>query len=114
MQLLFKGSEESPGYEGLGILDGILEQTNPGPAYPNFGWEVVGPPEKSIFMYFAHSYCARQVPEQWNPLWTQDSTRFVAQISNGNILGCQFHPEISGYAGEQLLKTWIRNTEYEQ
>lgn len=110
MQLLFQGSDESPGAVGLGFLPGKLEPIDSESISPNFGWDVVGSPEEGRYMYFAHSYCFRGDLPDWSVRQSGRSHPFAAQAARGNILACQFHPEISGRAGEALLTSWLKNS----
>ena len=114
MQLLFSGSEESPGIQGIGIIAGTLEAVEKTSSSPVFGWSTIGEAEKANYMYFAHSFCTRSVPTEWSPLKTNGAKPYIAMITKGNILGCQFHPEISGVSGELLLKSWFRDMENQQ
>lgn len=109
MQLLFEASEESPGAAGLGVVPGVVV-----PVYvdgsANFGWDRLGRADNAPYVYFTHSYCVRSVPDLWSPVIAGGDRAgdFVASISRGNVLGCQFHPEISGFGGQQILKDWLR------
>ena len=67
LQLLFERSDESPGAEGLGILEGEILRIpdNAGVKVPHIGWNSItypnrgrlfeGIPENS-YVYFVHSY----------------------------------------------------------
>jgi imidazole glycerol-phosphate synthase subunit HisH len=33
--------------------------------------------------------------------------RFVAALERGRVLACQFHPELSGAYGHQLIGRWL-------
>jgi len=120
LQILFEGSEESPGVKGLGFLRGTVQKI---PAtdlkVPHMGWnslEIVKPrrsldlfegiSEKS-YVYFVHSYHA--VPD--NPsiitAYTEYGSRLTAAIASGDIQATQFHPEKSGDVGLQILKNFV-------
>ena len=45
--------------------------------------------------------------EGWSIARTVEGERFVAAIERGAVLGCQFHPELSGAYGEALLQRWL-------
>ena len=33
--------------------------------------------------------------------------RFVAALEQGRVLACQFHPELSGAYGQELIARWL-------
>lgn len=116
MQLMARGSEESPGVAGLGILDGIVAghgKGHPGLRVPQMGWNLVSPtrgcrvvPEG--FAYFANSYCLATETDGWLPVWSDYGDRFLAAVERGAVVACQFHPELSGAYGEALLARWLK------
>lgn len=122
MQLLASSSEESPGIAGLGILPGRAVKFRPPLRVPHFGWNMVCPAStakyrKHGYAYFANSYFLQDAPEEWNVSLTSYSptgpcnmaeTTFISAIEKGRILACQFHPELSGRFGSDLISSWLR------
>lgn len=112
LQLLCVGSDESPGVEGLGVLDARVTRFGPGVRTPQFGWNRVEPePDARLvepgFAYFANSYRLEACPEGWTAAWADHGGRFVASVERGGLLACQFHPELSGPWGGALLGRWL-------
>ena len=113
MQLLFEGSEEAPGSPGLGLLEGRCELfTDPALKVPHMGWSALAFGERSLAVYFVHSYFVPRWPEgrSCQTLGTAQYGRpFLAAFRSGALAGFQFHPEKSGTQGLALLKealTW--------
>lgn len=123
MQIMATSSEESPGISGLGALpvsvrrispyrpDGLAER---GDRFrvPHMGWNAVGASEtcrwlRSEPMYFANSFALYDIPEGWAAAMVDHGGLFVAAIERGGVLACQFHPELSGQAGHELLQRWL-------
>ena len=112
LQLLFEGSDESQGVEGLHVLDGqilrIPDQS--GLKIPHIGWNslhlqndgrLFAGLEENPYVYFVHSY---YVPVTDYCIATCDYQRsFAAAICKNNFYGCQFHPEKSGMVGHKIL-----------
>ncbi|HEX6300997.1 MAG TPA: imidazole glycerol phosphate synthase subunit HisH [Acidimicrobiia bacterium] len=116
MQLLAAASEESTGVEGLGHIAGRVTRFPDTVRVPQLGWNqvVVGPGCKILddgWAYFANSYRIETVPDGWSGAATDHGGRFVAALERGNVLACQFHPELSGSWGGNILNRWLRNTE---
>ena len=119
MQLMAGGSEEAPGVPGLGVLDGVAERFGDGVPVPQMGWNRVVPSDHCRivpqgFAYFANSYrlapSAKWIGDeggQWRPAWAEYGGRFLAAFENGAVVGCQFHPELSGAYGRDLLSRWL-------
>lgn len=112
MQLLCEGSNESPGVEGLGIVPGRATRFDSSVCVPQTGWNSVSPtPAASLlrsgWMYFANSYRLAGVPDGWEGALTEHGGDFASALERGAILACQFHPELSGAAGLNLIARWL-------
>jgi imidazole glycerol phosphate synthase glutamine amidotransferase subunit len=110
-QLLFETSDESPGARGLGIVKGHVGSFPEDVRVPQFGWNEVEAEDgcdllDSGFAYFANSYRAEAAPG-WKVATADHGGRYVAAMERGNIVGCQFHPELSGDYGAALLSRWL-------
>lgn len=120
-QLLFESSEESPGVEGLHILDGKVMRipAQDGLKVPHMGWNDLqfprrgrlfeGLPENTS-VYFVHSYYLQAAEEQIVTAQTEYGVTIDASVEKGNVFACQFHPEKSADAGLQILRNFIRVT----
>jgi imidazole glycerol-phosphate synthase subunit HisF len=111
-QVLCDSSEESPGVEGLGVLQGACQRLPDEARVPHLGWNTVTPDDgcktlASMDASFANSFALRSAPPGWNAAWTWHGTPFVAAVERGPTIACQFHPELSGAAGSQLLERWL-------
>ena len=114
MQLMYEGSEESPGVEGLGIQPGVVERLPAGVKHPQMQWNVLVPTTPSrllaglsdpAWVYFVHSYAA---PEGADTVATCEyGGDVVAAIERGTVSATQFHPEKSGEVGLGILATWV-------
>lgn len=117
LQLLFEGSEESRGVEGLHILEGQVLRIpdKEGLKIPHIGWNSLslqkdgrlfqGMP-KEPYVYFVHSYYLKAKDESIVKAATEYSTHIHASVEQGNIFACQFHPEKSSTLGLQILKNF--------
>ena len=117
LQLLFEGSDESQGVEGLHILDGqVLRIPDaPGLKIPHIGWNSLELAndgrlfqgiENGAYVYFVHSYYLKAANEQIVKATTEYSTHIHASVEQGNVFACQFHPEKSGAVGLSILKNF--------
>ena len=119
LQLLFEGSEESDGVEGLHLLDGeilrIPEQE--GLKIPNIGWNSLDLQNNgrlfenlngNPFVYFVHSYYLKAREESIVKATIEYSTHIHASVEKDNIFACQFHPEKSGTVGLQILSNFAK------
>jgi imidazole glycerol phosphate synthase glutamine amidotransferase subunit len=112
LQLLCDGSEEAPDVPGLGIVRGICRRLPVGVRVPHLGWNrVVANPHarfvRTAEAAFANSYALREEPLGWHAAWTTHGAPFVAAIERDNTLACQFHPELSGAYGGDVLARWL-------
>lgn len=120
LQLLFDGGDENGGVEGLGIIPGRVGGFTPraGLPVPHIGWNTISQrrpsrllattaPEERV--YFVHSY--RAMPEDANAEWVlataEYGEQYVAVVNRGNVHASQFHPEKSGAAGLEILRSFL-------
>jgi len=78
---------------------------------PQLGWNHVTPdPDCKLIQpgaaYFANSYRITDPPPGFAAARTDYGGPFISAIERGNLLACQFHPELSGLWGLALLKRW--------
>jgi imidazole glycerol phosphate synthase glutamine amidotransferase subunit len=112
LQLLCETSEESPDVRGLGIIPAQVTRFPDDVRIPQFGWnEVVAQPACDYlsrgYAYFANSYRLTDMPDGWNGAISDHGGSFVAALERGRTLACQFHPELSGKWGGDLLERWL-------
>jgi imidazole glycerol phosphate synthase glutamine amidotransferase subunit len=114
LQLLCEESEESPGVAGLGIVRGRVTRftESSGVRVPQLGWNAVTPTPAARVVtcgtaYYANSFKLDKVPPGWEGGMTTHGFPFVAAIERGNVIACQFHPELSGAWGAALLARWV-------
>jgi imidazole glycerol phosphate synthase glutamine amidotransferase subunit len=116
LQLLCRSSEESPGVQGLGVVAADVARFNGDVRVPHLGWNAVVPDEgfdaaEGGFAYFANSYRVTEAPAGWKLAWSDHGGKFAAALQRGAVLACQFHPELSGAWGTNLLRRWIGGSE---
>lgn len=118
-QLLFEGSEESPGVEGLGVFRGTVRRfPDDGRKIPHMGWNAAVPCDPADpawrglgpgpYFYFVHSYFpAPDDPSLIAMRTDYDGTEFASAIRRGELLATQFHPEKSQQAGLRLIANFL-------
>ena len=118
LQLLFESSEESPGVDGLHILDGKIVRipSGPGLKIPHIGWNSLSFPNKgrlfreipeNSYVYFVHSYYLQAADSGIVTAATEYGTYIHASVEKDNVFACQFHPEKSSDVGMQILRNFI-------
>jgi len=112
LQVFGAGSDESPGVSGLGCIPGRTTGFSRSVLSPQMGWNRVIPAPGSQLLetghaYFANSFRFETIPEGWTGATAQYGGSLVAALECGAVLGCQFHPELSGAYGERLLGRWL-------
>jgi glutamine amidotransferase len=122
-QLLYAGSDESPGSPGLGVFAGQVAPLAASVKHPQMQWnqlEVVGgaAPEAAAYepaplrglgpkpwVYFVHSFAP---PVGAETVAVCDYGGPVAAlVAQDNVWGAQFHPEKSGRSGLALLANFV-------
>ena len=119
MQLLLDVSFEYGEHKGLGLIKGeirpISEVIPTNLPIPQIGWNAlrIKGEKHPIFkylndgdcVYFVHSYyganCEESVIAE-----CEYGALLTAAVTNGNVCGCQFHPEKSGKVGLSILKAF--------
>lgn len=118
MQLMCKYSEEG-NREGLGLIDGNVRrfpQFESGSLkVPHMGWSYVDAerdvdlirdlPDNPRF-YFVHSYFVECMSSEDILFTCTHGITFTAAFLNGNVFGCQFHPEKSHRFGIKLFRNF--------
>lgn len=128
MQMMMDYSEEFGHHRGLGLIKGKVEAIPKTDQYgnphkiPNIGWSELVVPESMVWnetilenigeessVYFVHSYTV--VPEfHYNRLADSfyNGRVISAAIKEGNLYGCQFHPEKSSKVGLKILSNFMK------
>ncbi len=118
MQMLFDRSYEYGTYEVLGLIPGsIVPMKGVVPEelkIPQIGWNALHLTNESPLLkyvkegdhvYFVHSYYAQTDPS-YIIATTEYGAELTAAVQNGNVYGCQFHPEKSSKVGLSILKAF--------
>jgi imidazole glycerol-phosphate synthase subunit HisH len=120
MQLMAKESAEHGVHEGLGLIDARVVRLKPRDAHhrvPNIGWcdvrrvrgDTLFPEGQGGSFYFVHSYHVQcRTPDCVAATIEYSGDDVVVAIENGNLFGCQFHPEKSQDAGLDLIHRFVR------
>jgi glutamine amidotransferase len=117
MQLLGESSTEETFTNGLRLFGNPVEKfSNMAPMIPHIGFNEVEFCEDStlfagidsrVDFYFVHSYRMMDRDGSASCSFCTYGDRFVAAIERGNILGTQFHPELSQGNGLKVLKNFF-------
>lgn len=118
LQLLFEGSEESPGAEGLGILKGRIVKIpcDSGLKVPHIGWNSIELKQKSgifngikdgSYFYFVHSYYLKDADSEAVAATAEYGVSIQCAVQKGRLCATQFHPEKSGGAGLKILENFL-------
>ncbi len=111
LQVLFEDSEESPGEKGLSVIEGRVGRFPDHVRVPQFGWNRIEPEPgcrylEPGFAYFANSYRVQTAPG-CEVARAEHGEPFIAGLERGEVVACQFHPELSGIFGRDLLARWL-------
>ncbi|HBS27905.1 MAG TPA: imidazole glycerol phosphate synthase subunit HisH [Phycisphaerales bacterium] len=118
LQLLCAASDESPGVEGISHLPAKVTRYPGSVRVPQLGWNFIEPGRSCSLLtrghaYFANSYRLTAPPPGWSVAVAGYAGPFVAALERGPVLACQFHPELSGRFGIDLLDRWLARAEQE-
>lgn len=117
LQLLFEGSEESSGVEGLNLLKGSILRIpdKEGLKIPHIGWNsldlhnngrLFAGLQEHPYVYFVHSYYLKAKEEEIVTASAEYGVTIHASVEKGNLFACQFHPEKSSATGLRILKNF--------
>ena len=117
MQLLGSSSTEDGINEGLGFVDGVVRKFSiRNIRVPHVGFNQVKINENSKLydgfsdeadFYFTHSYRMTSDKSITQSMCNYEND-FVASFEFENIVGTQFHPELSQYNGLNLFKNFLK------
>jgi len=123
MQMLFEKSYEYGEYEGLGLINGTVEEIkkyiskNSDLKIPHMGWnslaindgfkddKILKDVDNNEYVYYVHSYFEKTDTKNI-VAYSEYGTKIPGIVKNENVYGMQFHPEKSGDTGLKLLKNW--------
>ncbi len=117
LHLLFEGSDEAPGVEGLKLFKGRIHKIpGNGLKVPHMGWNSIkivkdnplfkGIPDNS-YVYFVHSFYLEAEDREIVSSTTDYSVNIHASIAKDNVFAAQFHPEKSGDVGIKMLRNFV-------
>ena len=115
MQVLFSGSDESPGVDGLGVFGERIVALPDTVKRPQMQWNMIDRTvvDHPMFeglagdagVYFVHSYTAEPGPDVVATCAYGDD--LVAAVGRDHVWACQFHPEKSGRNGLRILENFV-------
>jgi len=113
MQMLYEGSDESPGTEGLGLLGGRIRALPDSVRRPQMQWnrlEVIRDTPMldgldDAWVYFVHSFVADLTDDV--VATCSYGGAMTAAVARDNVWATQFHPEKSGANGLRLLSNFV-------
>jgi glutamine amidotransferase len=129
MQMMLEESEEFGSTRGLGLISGrviaVPSRAVDGEALkiPHIGWNALMPSGASAgwqgtflretrpgeAVYFVHSFMAEPSEPRYRVAdCIYGGRRISAVVGQGNLFGCQFHPEKSGPTGLTMLRTFLQ------
>ena len=129
MHMLLEFSEEHGRHAGLGLVKGsVVEIPSETEGIkkrkiPHVGWSALsgslephkwndsclGNLPEGTFCYFSHSFMALPVnADAVIATINYEGISIVSALQHENIVGIQFHPELSGPAGLRILKSFMR------
>jgi glutamine amidotransferase len=117
MQMLFSGSDESPGVTGLGVIPGTVRWIAGDAKKPQMQWNVVDLVDaddplfaglgQQAWFYFVHSLHGVPVDRGAVTATCDYGSTVNAAFRVGSVAAVQFHPEKSAESGLALLANFV-------
>lgn len=112
IQLMCEYTEEG-NTNCMGIFPIIVKKIKTKLKVPQVGWNNISKLKTRLFngikeneyVYFVHSFYAPL--SKYTIAQTTYDIKFSAALNKDNFYACQFHPEKSGDAGQQILKNFV-------
>ncbi len=117
MQLLYERSMEFGEHQGLGLIKGdvlpLSDAVSSDLKIPHIGWNslynikkdgIFKDVEEGEYVYFVHSFYAPVSPA--TSATAEYGVEITASCQEGNVYGCQFHPEKSHDVGLRILSAF--------
>jgi imidazole glycerol phosphate synthase glutamine amidotransferase subunit len=121
MQILFNSSDENKGIKGLGIFKRKIKKIQGSKIFsvPHIGWNKIfikkktSDPYLKILnkkrFYFSHSFADQFNKSNYsNSYFKYGKTVYISSIRYKNLIGLQFHPELSGDVGLEIIKFFLQ------
>jgi len=125
MQVLFTRGTEFGDHLGLGLIPGeviAIPRTKTDGSHrrvPHVGWSALNLSRHNVPImvgtvkngaaYFVHSFQAAPTdPDVVVACSNYEGIEICAAVADGNVFGCQFHPEKSGPLGLRILSNFMR------
>lgn len=129
MQMMLDGSDEFGSHAGLGLIPGRVESIPSGKMdggsrkIPHIGWNqlqkttskddwqgsILDGIDEGSYAYFVHSFSAKPTDSRHClAVSDYDGQKVTAAITEGAMIGCQFHPEKSGPVGLEIVANFMR------
>jgi len=115
MQLLFEGSDETPGAPGLGVFPGQVRLLSESVKRPQMQWNLLEIRHESpllrasdgeAWVYFVHSYAA-ETEDEFVLATCDYGGDVTALVGRPGCWATQFHPEKSARAGIDVLGRFV-------
>ena len=127
MQMLLEDSEEELTKKGLSYIDGKVTKIPTSSKneilrkIPQIGWnnlelhfssisdnKIFSNIDERDFFYFIHSYMSKpRDPKKIIATYDCNNFKVTAAIRKANVIGLQFHPEISGKSGLKVINNFL-------
>lgn len=107
-QIFFMNSEESSGNGASIFNDKVIKLSK---IIPTIGYKNIGNFGK---MYFSNSYGVpyREIYNADVESYQYDGKSYIGSIKYKNLIGFQFHPEVSGKAGQDIFLNYIKDIRF--
>ncbi len=119
MQILYKSSQESKNYKGIGIIKKVIKRIDNenNLSVPHVGWNKVILKNKSNDefykitkgkkFYYSHSFADKTLKKNSYAYFKYGKSCYNSAVKFKNLLAVQFHPELSGKVGLKIFNLFL-------